>query len=47
MSVAAIVVGALRHDVTYPSPGSETVAAAIDGRGERDLVLVMETARWS
>jgi hypothetical protein len=47
VSVAAIVIGALRHDVTYPSPGSETVAAAIDGRGERDLVLVMETARWS
>jgi hypothetical protein len=47
VAVAVVVVGALRHDVSYPSPGSDSVAAAIAARGDGDLVLVMETARWS
>lgn len=42
-----VVAAALRHDVTYPAPGSDTVMAVIADRGERDLVLVMDTALWS
>jgi hypothetical protein len=47
IALLVCVLGALRRDVTYPSPGTDTVAAVVADPGEGDLVLVMETARWS
>jgi hypothetical protein len=44
---AAVVIGAVRHDVRYPAPGSETVGAVLADRGEQDLVLALSTAQWS
>ena len=44
--LAVVVVDAVRFDVSYPAPGTETVVAAIDGRGDEDLVLLMLFGVW-
>ena len=47
VALLVCVFGALGRDVSYPAPGTDTVAAVIADPGDGDLVLVMETARWS
>jgi hypothetical protein len=47
VALVVVALGALGRDVTYPAPGTDTVSAVVADRGPADLVLVMETARWS
>lgn len=47
VALVVCVLGALGRDVRYPAPGTDTVADLVADRGDGDLLLVMETARWS